>query len=60
VLGGADSLIVRAEQVMMLRLAKGKAMSPASIEMLEWVYEGLQQLAATLDPEGEHDPEHSG
>jgi hypothetical protein len=56
VLGGADNLIARASQVMMMRLAKGKAMSPASLEMLEWVYEGLRELAATLDPAGEHDP----
>jgi hypothetical protein len=56
VLAGADNLIARASEVMTMRLAKGKHLSPASMELLEWVHDGLWDLARVLVPEGAHDP----
>jgi hypothetical protein len=50
-LTGVDSVIERAEAIQAMRHAKGKAMAPASLELLGWVYDELVELARTLDPD---------
>jgi hypothetical protein len=49
VLAGLDSLIVRTSEVMALRRSKGKAISASTVDVLEWVHDGMKRLRALLD-----------
>jgi len=50
-LARVSSLTQRAEEVMALRVRKGRAsrMAPASLEMLSWVYEEMRDLKTVID-----------
>jgi Caudovirus prohead serine protease len=49
VLASLDGLIVRTSEVMALRRSKGKAMAAQSVDVLEWVYDGMRRLRTLLD-----------
>jgi hypothetical protein len=49
VLAGVDGLLARASDVMALRRTKGKALAAASVDLLEWTYDGLRDLRRLLD-----------
>lgn len=49
VLAGLDSLIVRTSEVMALRRSKGKAISASTVDVLEWVHDGMKRLRGLLD-----------
>lgn len=49
VLAAVDSLLERGTEVMALRRSKGKAMAAESVELLEWVFDGLKAFRVLLD-----------
>jgi hypothetical protein len=49
VLAGLDSLLVRTADVLALRRTKGKALAATSVDLLEWVYDGMRDLRRLLD-----------
>lgn len=49
VLAGVTGLLDRAQEVMALRAAKGKALASTSVDLLEWVYEDLRRLKSLID-----------
>jgi hypothetical protein len=49
VLAGLDDLLVRTAEVMALRRTKGKALAATSVDLLEWVYDGMRDLRRLLD-----------
>jgi hypothetical protein len=49
VLAGMDSLLTRASEVVALRRSKGKALAAASVDLLEWTYDGMRDLRRLLD-----------
>lgn len=49
VLAAVDSLLERGTEVMALRRSKGKALAADSVELLEWVFDGLKAFRVLLD-----------
>lgn len=49
VLAGVSGLLDRAQEVMALRAAKGKALASTSVDLLEWVYDDLRRLKSLID-----------
>lgn len=49
VLAAVDGLLERGQEVMALRRSKGKAMAAESVELLEWVFDGLKAFRVLLD-----------
>jgi hypothetical protein len=49
VLASVDGLLERGQEVMALRRSKGKAMAAESVELLEWVFDGLKAFRVLLD-----------
>lgn len=49
VLASVDALLERGQEVMALRRSKGKAMAAESVELLEWVFDGLKAFRVLLD-----------
>lgn len=49
VLAGMDDLILRTSELMALRRSKGKGISAATVDVLEWVYDDMGRLRSLLD-----------
>jgi hypothetical protein len=60
VLHRVEALIARTSEVMALRRSKGKAISPATVDVLEWVHDDMRQLRSLLDsPQEDADREYA-
>ena len=60
VLAAVENLIGRTSEVMALRRSRGKAISPATVDVLEWVYDDMKALRSLLDsPQEDADREYA-
>jgi hypothetical protein len=49
VLASVSDLILRAQEIAVMRAAKGRTMSHASVEMLEWLNDEIKNLKSVID-----------